>query len=141
MLCTIRLDVEEKRCPLWALATPGLYLLACAAAIRAVIVDRADVGVSGLLLAIGLLPAFAIPAVFTTRRSRLVLMNEGLAIDGRLEKVEDARIERAAKGTAVLHVVMRSGQTRTFIAPSYKDAQKLIAMLPPVSAPADALAA
>ncbi len=137
----IRLEVHEKRCPLWALGAPGAYLLACLAAVRAVLVDRSDVGIAGILLAAGLVPAFAIPAVFTTRRVRLVLTDEGFAIDGRLEKVDDARIEHAARGTALLHLVMRSGQTRSFVAPSYKEAQRLIATLPPVSAPAGALAA
>ena len=137
----IRLEVEEKRCPLWALAAPGLYLLACLAAIRSVLVDRSDAGVAGILLAIGLVPAFAIPAVFTTRRTSLVTTVDGLLIDGRIEKVDDARIVHAERGSAVLHLVMRSGQTRSFIAPSYKDAQRLVAMLPPVSAPAGALAA
>ena len=137
----IRLEVQEKRCPLWALVAPGLYLLACLAAVRSVLVDRADVGVAGILLAAGLVPAFAIPAIFTTRRVSLAMTDDGLAIDGRIEKVDDARIVHAERGSAVLHLVMRSGQTRSFIAPSYKEAQRLVGMLPPVSAPAGALAA
>jgi hypothetical protein len=137
----IRLEVREKRCPLWALAAPGLYLAMCLVAIRAVFVDRVEVGVAGILLAVGLVPAFAIPAVFCTRRTRLEMTNEGLTIDGVLEKVDDARIERAERGSGVLHLVMRNGQTRSFIAPSYKEAQQLMTMLPPVSAPAGALAA
>ena len=137
----LRLEVQEKRCPVWALAAPGLYLLACLAAVRAVLVDGSDVGVAGLLLAAGLVPAFAIPAVFTTRRARLEMTDDGLAIDGRLVKVDDARVQHAERGTALLHLVMRSGQTRSFIAPSYKEAQRFVAALPPVSAPAGALAA
>lgn len=135
----IRLEVQEKRCPLWSLSAPGLYLLAALAAMRAVVVDRVDLGVAGILLAVGLLPAFAIPAVFTTRRARLAMTDDGLTIDGRIEKIDDARIERADRGSALLHLVLRNGQTRSFIAPSYKDAQRLIAFLPPVSAPAGAL--
>lgn len=137
----IRLELQEKRCPVWALAAPALYLLACLAAVRAVLVDRSDVGVAGLLLAAGLVPAFAIPAVFTTRRACLAMTDDGLAIDGRLVKIDDARLQHAERGSALLHLVLRSGRTRTFVAPSYKDAQRLVAMLPPVSAPAGALAA
>lgn len=136
----IRLEVSEKRAPLWALAAPGAYLLASALAVRAVLVAGAEVGVAGILLAVGLLPAFAIPAIFTTRRARILLTENGLTIDGALEKVDDARLERAERGSAVLHLVLRSGKTRSFVAPSYKDAQRLVAMLPPVSAPAGALA-
>lgn len=136
----IRLEVQEKRCPAWALAAPGLYLIASLAAIRAVIVDRLDVGIAGPLLAVGLVTAFALPAVFCTRRARLAVTDEGLAIDGALETINDARVERGERGSAVLHLVMRSGRTRSFIASSYKDAQRLAATLPPVSAPAGALA-
>ena len=137
----IRLEVHEKRAPLWALAAPGIYLFAGALAVRAVLFDGAEVGIAGLLLAVGLLPAFAIPAVFTTRRARIAMTDDGLRIDGAIEKVDDARLERAERGAAVLHLVMRNGRTRSFMAPSYKDAQQLIAFLPPVSAPAGALVA
>ncbi len=137
----ISLEVEEKRSPVWALAAPGLYVLACLAAVRAAAIDHADLGVAGILLAAGLFPAFAIPAVFASRRARLLMTDSGLAIDGRFEKIDDARLERAERGTALVHLVLRSGTTRSFIAPSYKDAQRLVAMLPPVSAPAGALAA
>jgi hypothetical protein len=138
----VSLVAQEKRCPFWALAAPGLYLLAALAAVRAVLVDRADVGVAGILLAVGLVPAFAIPAVFTSRRASLAMSAEGhLTINGRMEKVDDTRLERADRGSAVLHLVMRSGATRSFIVASYKDAQRLVAMLPPVSAPAGALVA
>ena len=140
MTSAIRLDVHEKRSPLWALAMPGLYLVACLAAIRAVMIDRSDVGVAGILLAVGLLPAFAIPAIFTTRRARLSFTDEGFTIDGRLEKVDDARIERAERGGAVLHLVMRNGAARSFTSSSYREAAELLTRLPPVSAPAGALA-
>lgn len=134
------LDVEEKRCPAWALAAPVLYLLACFAAVRAVLVDGSEVGVSAIVLAVGLLPAFAIPAIFNTRRARLVMGEDALFIDGVVVKVDDARLERAERGSAVLHLTLRGGRTRSFVARSYQDAQRLVAALPPVSAPAGALA-
>gem|GEM_PF-1804926 len=137
---TRALDVQEKRCPAWALAAPVLYLLACFAAIRAVVVDGSEVGVSALILAAGLVPAFAIPAVFDRRRARLELGDDALLIDGVAVRVVDARLERAERGTAVLHLMLRDGRTRSFVAPSYQEAQRLVATLPPVSAPAGALA-
>lgn len=106
-----------------------------------VFVERMDVGVTGLLVAAGLVPAFAIPAVFVSRRASLVMTGEGLTVDGSLVKVDDARIERAERGSGVVHIVLRGGSTRSFLIPSYKDGERLIAMLPPVSAPAGALAA
>lgn len=141
MSSALRLDVHEKRPPFWAYAVPPAYLFACALAVRAVLTDYAEVGVSGLLLAAGLLPAFAVPAIFTTRRARIALSDAGLTIDGAIEKIDDARIEHAERGTAVLHLTMRDGKTRTFLSPSYDEAKKLIALLPPVSAPAGALVA
>jgi hypothetical protein len=140
MASVLRLSASEQRAPLWALAAPALYLLACAAAIRAVLVDGADVGVSGLLLALGLVPAFAIPAVFGTRRARLALADEGLLVDGQLVKIDEARVERAERGSALLRLVLRNGDRRTFAIDSYADAQRLVAFLPPASAPAGALA-
>jgi hypothetical protein len=137
----LRLDVREKRAPSWALAVPPAYLFACALAIRAVLTDYAEVGISGLLLSVGLAPAFAFPAIFDTRRARIALTDAGVAIDGAIEKIDDARIEHAPRGAAVLHLAMRDGKTRTFFASSYDDAKRLIAFLPPVSAPAGALAA
>lgn len=137
----LSVTAREKRAPLWALAAPGLYLAACLAALRAVLVDRSDVGVAGILLAVGLAPAFVIPAVFDTRSARLMMSDGGLAIDGVLQRVEEARVERGGRGTAVLHLVTRGGRARSFIVESYQDAERLVAMLPPVSAPAGALAA
>lgn len=135
----LALDVHEERCPAWALVAPVLYLLACVAAIRAVLVDGSEVGVAALLLAAGLVPAFAIPAVFDTRRARLAMAGDTVSIDGVAVKVDDARLERAERGSAVLHLTVRSGRTRSFIAP-YQEAQRLVAALPPVSAPEGALA-
>src|SRR5262245_26284102 len=70
----ICLDVLEKRSPTWALVAPGLYLLLCLVAVGSV--DRADIGMSAVVLAAGVIPAFAIPAVFTIRRARLAF-NDG----------------------------------------------------------------
>lgn len=137
----IALDVRERRCPLWALALPGIYLAACLLAVRAALVDKIDVGISAVVVAVGLIPAFVIPAVFRERKARLELGPDGLTIDGRFEKVDDARLERAERGSAVLHLTMRTGRTRSFIVPSHKEAQRIVLFLPPVSAPALALTA
>jgi len=137
----VSIDAREKRCPLWALATPAAYLAACALAVRGVLVAHADAGVAGLLAAAGLLPAFVIPVVFATRRASLALRDDGLVVDGRLVKVDDARLERAERGGGTLHLTVRSGLVRSFLVPSYDEARRLVAMLPPVSAPAGALAA
>jgi len=136
------LDVREERPPVWATLAPALYLFACALAIRSVALDRSiDVGISGLLVAVGLAPAFAIPAVFSTRKESLAASSEGLLVGGRLFKINEVRLSRADRGAGRLHVEMRDGTTRTFLAPSFKEAQRLVALLPPVSAPAGALAA
>src|SRR5689334_6776605 len=102
-------EAAERRSPLWALAAPALYLAACALAVRSVLLGYTDAGIAGLLLAAGLLPAFAIPAVFATRRARLAITPDGLTIDGRLVKVDYARVERAERGTAILHLDTRTG--------------------------------
>jgi hypothetical protein len=134
--------VREERAPLWATAAPVLYLFACALAVRSVLMDRSiDIGIAGLLVAVGLAPAFALPAVFSTRSMRLGASNEGLLVDGRLVKINDVRIARADRGSARLVIETRDGSTRTFLVASYKDAQKLMSLLPPVSAPAGLLAA
>lgn len=136
----VAVSAREQRPPLWALAAPGLYLLACLAAVRAVIVDRGEAGLSGWIAAAGLVAAFTIPAIFDTRRARLVMTGEGLMIDGALVKVDEARIERRHRNTAVLHLGVRDGRTRSFILEAYKDAQQIVGMLPPVSTRASALA-
>jgi hypothetical protein len=135
----ITLDVREKRCPRWALLLPGVYLAAAAAAVRSVLVNGGDIAVFGTLLAVGLVCAFAVPAVFTSRSARLVMRDDDLMIDGRLVKVDDARIELAERGSALLHLLVRSGETRSFIVAFHKDAQRIVAMLPPASAPSGAL--
>ena len=139
------LAAKEKRTPVWAVLAPVLYLLACGLAAREVFQSHDDAGVAGLLAAVGLFPAFVIPAVFSTCKVRLSVVEGGLAIAGlfgtRVEKVDDARLEHADRGSALLHIVVRSGETRTFVVESHKEAQALIAHLPPVSAPAGALAA
>jgi hypothetical protein len=136
------IQAREEKPPIWAVLAPALYLLACAGCVRAVAMDRSiDIGISGLLVAVGLAPAFAVPAIFCTRTTKLAASEEGLLIDGRLEKINDVRVARAERGSARLHVETRSGRQRTFVIASYAEAQKLMALLPPVSAPAGALAA
>lgn len=136
------LVVREEKPPIWAVLAPALYLLACAGCVRSVLMDRSmDIGIAGLLVAVGLVPAFVLPAIFCTRRTRIAADGEGLVIDGRVMKINGVRIAHAGRGTARLTVEMRNGDTRVFVVPSYKDAQHLMAALPPVSAPAGALAA
>ncbi|HVH47358.1 MAG TPA: hypothetical protein VM925_33715 [Labilithrix sp.] len=130
------LQVREKCCPLWARAAPLVYLALCLAAIRAVVLERSDVSIAGILICVGLVAVFVVPAVFTTRRARLAMTSDGLAIDGRLERIEDVRIERGARGAGLLHLVLRSGETRSFIVPAYDEAQQLVATLPAVNSPA-----
>lgn len=137
---------REKKTPLWAVLAPVLYLLACGLAARAVFENHDDAaGVPGLLAAVGLFPAFVIPVVFCTCKVRLAVVDDGLSIRGlfgaQITKVDDARLEHAPRGSGVLHVTVRSGETRSFIVESYADGQALVAALPPVSAPAGALAA
>lgn len=135
------LRVREAKPPLWAVLAPLTYLLACAGCIRAVVMDSSiDIGISGLFVAVGLAPAFVLPAIFSTRSSRISASPEGMIIDGGLVKINGARLERSERGSGRLHVETRNGGARTFIVPSYKDGQQLMAKLPPVSAPAGALA-
>jgi hypothetical protein len=131
----------EARRPLWARLAPALYLLLCAAAIYRVYQLNLDAGIHGLLLAIGLVPAFVIPVVFTATRVCLAITDAGLLVDGRLEKVDDARLAEADRGQGLLHLTMRSGVTRTFLIASYRDAHQLMAQLPPASYPVGAVAA
>ncbi len=133
--------VREVRAPLWATIAPAVYLFACALCVRSCLMDRSiDIGIAGLLVAVGLAPAFALPAIFSTRSMRLAASTEGLLVDGRLVKINDVKIARADRGSARLIVETRDGATRTFLVPSFKDAQKLMSLLPPVSAPAGLLA-
>lgn len=140
------LEAREKKTPVWAVLAPVIYLLACGLAARAVFANHDDsAGVPGLLAAVGLLPAFVIPAIFTTCKVRLSVSDAGLVVSGlfgsRLEKVDDVRLEHGARGSGLLHVTVRSGDTITFAVASYGEAQALVALLPPVSAPAGALVA
>lgn len=135
------LRVREEKAPTWAMMAPLLYLFACAACVRACVLDRSiDIGICGLLVAVGLAPAFVLPAVFSTRGTSLAASDDGLFVGGRLVKFDAVRIEHAGRGTARLSVDTRNGETRTFIVASYKEAQKIMALLPPVSAPAGLLA-
>jgi hypothetical protein len=134
----VRLEAKEKRCPLWAYAAPALYSFACALAVRSVLLGNCEAGMAGMLAAVGLLPAFAIPAVFTTRKATLEIARVGALVDGKLVKIDDARLEHGGKGTGILKLTMRSGHVRTFAIASYKDGERAIAFLPPVSAPTGA---
>ena len=139
---TAALSVREDRAPLWARVAPGLYLAAAAFAVRAVVLDSSiDVGIYGLVIAIGLVPAFVIPVVFSERRATLQASEDGLLVDGSLSKINEVRLARGERGTGTLHVELRDGTMRSFVAATYKDAQRLMADIPPVSAPAGALAA
>src|ERR1700761_705358 len=94
------LAVREEKPPIWAVLSPALYLLACAGCVRSVLMDRSmDIGITGLLVAVGLVPAFVLPAIFCTRRTRLGAHSEGLVIDGRIVKINDVRIAPAALGS------------------------------------------
>jgi len=135
----IDVRAREKRIPLWAAATPVFYLLACVLAVRASVIDHQGASLAGFLVAIGLFPAFVIPAIFTTSNVRLAAMPDGLAIDGRLEKIDEIRLARGEKGSGVVHVTMRNGRARAFVIASYKDGQLLMSKLPPISAPTGAL--
>ncbi len=137
----MRLRANEQRIPLWAAATPVFYLLACLLAVRASIIDHQGASLAGFLIAIGLFPAFVIPAIFTTCSVHLSTDGDALLIDGRAEKIDEIRLERGERGSGILIVTMRSQRVRTFVVASYKEAQLLMAKLPPISAPAGALAA
>jgi hypothetical protein len=133
---------KEDRCPLWALAAPALYLFACALCVRAIAMDpSADIGIYGLLVAVGLVPAFVLPGVFSTRTVKLAVSEAGLVVDGRVVKLDDARLLHADRGQARLIATERGGRTRTFHFASYKEAQALVRDLPPASAPSLALLA
>src|SRR5687768_3978706 len=106
---------NEKRIPLWAAATPVLYLLACLLAVRASFVNQEGASLAGFLIAIGLFPAFVIPAIFTQSAVRLSTNGDGLLIDGRAEKIDEIRLERGERGSAILMVTMRSQRERTFV--------------------------
>ncbi len=136
------LDVREEGAPVWARLAPFAYLAACAGCVRAIVLDRTlDFGVTGLLVGVGLAPAFALPAIFATRRARLVFDQGGLSIDGRSVKVDDARVEVLSRGRGLLRLDVCDSRTRTFLLASYEEGKKLVALLPPASAPAGALAA
>ncbi len=139
---SLSLDAREARPPLLALVAPALYLLACAGCVRAHVLDpTADVGVAGLLVAVGLAPSFAIPAVFSTRQAKLATDGDALFVDGRAVRFDAIKVEPAPKGSARVLLTMRSGNVRTFYVDDIRVANLFAAKLPPVSAPAGALAA
>jgi hypothetical protein len=130
------LAAKEARCPLWAYLAPAVYLACCALCIRAIALDpSADVGIYGMLVAIGLVPAFVVPGVFSTRSVKLSVSSDGLLVDGRLVPTDDVRLAFAERGSAHVHVEERGGKKRSFLVASYKEAQALVRELPPSSAP------
>lgn len=120
-------DARERRAPLWAVLAPVLYLLACGLAARALFHDQGEGGVPSLLAAIGLLPAFVVPIVFTSCRVRLGVCPRGLVVDGRDVPIDDLRLEHGERGGALLHASTRDGQVRTFVVADYREAVALVA--------------
>lgn len=134
------IDAEEAKSPLWASAFPSLYMFAAGLCVLTKVRDpSAEMGIWGLLVGACLVPAFVVPAVFSTRRVRLGASGEGLLVDGRLCKVDDLRIEDLGRKGARIHVVFRNGEARSFHAASAANARVLASQLPPISAPAFAL--
>lgn len=132
---------REERPPLLALVAPVLYLVACAGALWAKTIDpSAEVGVQGLLIAVGLVPAFVVPAVFSTRGVVVAVRSAGLVVDGRTIATDDVRLQHGERGTARIHVET-AGKTRTFHFASAKDAERLASRLPPISARSVAMSA
>lgn len=136
------IPAREERTPLWAVLAPIVYLVACIGCVRAVALDpTTDYGVAALLVAVGLAPAFVLPAIFSTCPVRLSANEVGLVVNGRAEKLVLAQAEEQSRGAARLTVTTAAGRQRTFHLESIRDANALVAKLPPVSAPAGALAA
>ena len=126
---------------MWAMAAPVFYLGACALAVRAHLHDpSADVGVSGLLMAIGLPPSFALPAIFATRSAALETDGERLRIDGRVVKFDAIKVEPTTRGQGRVRVTMRAGDVRVFEVEDVREANRFASQIPPVSAPAGVLA-
>ncbi|AKV02600.1 hypothetical protein AKJ09_09263 [Labilithrix luteola] len=134
------IDATESKSPLWASAFPGFYMFAAGLCVLTKVRDpSAEIGIWGLLVGACLVPAFVVPAVFSTRRVRLAVSEAGLHVDGRRCKIDDLRIEDLGRHGARIHVVFRDGEARTFQAASTANARKLAAQLPPNSVPAHAL--
>lgn len=133
---------REETPPLLALVAPALYLAACAGAVWAKTIDpSADVGVQGLLIAVGLVPAFVVPAVFSSRSVLVAVTGEGLLVDGRAIEADDVRVQHGDRGSARVHVETRGGRRRTFVFASAKDAEQLASQLAPISARSLAMSA
>jgi hypothetical protein len=139
---SVPVAAREDRPPVLAILAPLFYVAACAgAALWAKSVDpSADVGVQGLLIAVGLVPAFVIPAIFGTRSVLVAVASDCLVVDGRAIAAEDVRLQHGARGTARIHVDA-DGETRTFHFASAKDAERLASQLPPISARSVAMGA
>lgn len=137
----LELEARERRVPLWARVAPVLYLGMCSLAVRQALASRTSVSITGILIAIGLVAVFALPAAFATTRARIAMTEEGLRIDGRVESVDVAELSRAERGEGTLRLVLRGNVERSFEVSSFEDARRLVARLPPASLPAAALAA
>jgi hypothetical protein len=136
------IEVREEKAPLWAVIAPALYLFACALAVRSVVLDRSiDIGVAGVFVTLGFVPAFSVPAIFASRRARLRATVDGLFVDGTRVKLDSARLERAPRGAGRLIVETRAGDARAFVVPSFRDGQAVLALLPAASSPTGALVA
>ena len=132
---------REEKPPVLALVAPALYLLACAGALWGIFRDPSgDYGVQGLLLCVGLVPAFVVPAVFSFRSVAVGVIGDKLLVDGRALAPEDVRVQHGDRGSARVHVETASG-TRTFHFASAKDAERIVGQLPPISARSVAMSA
>lgn len=138
----LALAAREEKAPIWAALVPVLYLAGCAGAVGKVTHETgSDVGIAGLLLAVGLIPAFVVPVIFASRKVTLAITSRGFTIDGKVVSISDARLAAGQRGTGRLRIQLPSGGKRTFVLESYRAAQDFVAMLPTSSAPSLSLRA
>lgn len=129
-------DVTEHRRPAWTWALPLVYALAAAGCVVTKLRDpSAEVGIHGALVAVGFIAVFAVPGVFTSRSARVTIAPTGLRVDGRALRVLGAELEPSVRGAGTLRVRAASG-LRTFVFGSYRDAERVLAMLTPAPATA-----
>jgi hypothetical protein len=138
----LALAAREEKAPIWAGLVPVLYLAGCAMAVGKVTQESgSDVGIAGLLLAVGLIPAFVVPVIFASRKVMLGITIRGFSIDGKVIAISDARLAADQRGTGRLRVQLPNGGKRTFVLESYRAAQDFVAMMPASSAPSLSLRA
>ena len=138
----LSLTAREEKAPIWAALVPVLYLAGCAGAVGKVTHEvGSDFGIAGLLLAVGLIPAFVVPVIFASRKVTLSIATGSFRIDGRVVKIADARLANDTRGTGRLQIDLASGCKRTFVLESYRDAQQFVSQLPAPSAPSLSLRA